>query len=586
MGLNPAHLIDKYINTSYDDIKLVVDNIVAIVNAGISAASHQVASSDPTVRADGSTLQAGDTYFNTQTSIKYTYSIGLTWIIGDGGPYLLDTTDTLTGDLTITNSVFIGVNAHQVIDTSVSEITIQTASATDSELILRGTTFVHGRLAASTSRVALEDNFGNLLIQGLHGSNTTIHSAGGGVFLTSDTSQNSTFAGDLTVTGLVSADTLTVAADVQFDSQTIVWKGVSSNWYPSWYTMMDMSNAAAFGVFHSGIIVDLVSSVNAYYSASAFNWVSKNVGNSSLVTQGNQQFAYYTSAASASGADEVINFFPALFLVTDSEFRVSSTDAYFSGHLHAQSTFTATGQINAPAGTTAIASLNIAEGVTKTTPVDGDVHITAAGAFNVHLNGTTVDLAAGGGGIGGSITDNQIALGALAAGDIEGSATLTYDGSRILVGGATNAIMQLDSGNTTAQQWVEFVDTDGIGARLLHSSSGQFFDMTILAANFTTVAAVLRAGQLDASSRGYVTIDVGGSNGVTAQEVVTFSGLGATDAEADFKGLVLVPASTTTQASARIPHGAAPTSPIDGDMWTTTAGLYVRINGTTVGPLS
>jgi hypothetical protein len=36
----------------------------------------------------------------------------------------------------------------------------------------------------------------------------------------------------------------------------------------------------------------------------------------------------------------------------------------------------------------------------------------------------------------------------------------------------------------------------------------------------------------------------------------------------------------------RIPHGSAPTSPVDGDMWTTTSGLFVRVNGVTVGPLS
>jgi hypothetical protein len=36
----------------------------------------------------------------------------------------------------------------------------------------------------------------------------------------------------------------------------------------------------------------------------------------------------------------------------------------------------------------------------------------------------------------------------------------------------------------------------------------------------------------------------------------------------------------------RIPHGSAPASPVDGDIWTTSAGLYVRINGSTIGPLS
>lgn len=45
-------------------------------------------------------------------------------------------------------------------------------------------------------------------------------------------------------------------------------------------------------------------------------------------------------------------------------------------------------------------------------------------------------------------------------------------------------------------------------------------------------------------------------------------------------------AGTTGVSSLRIPHGAAPTSPVNGDMWTTTAGLFVRINGSTIGPLS
>jgi hypothetical protein len=47
-----------------------------------------------------------------------------------------------------------------------------------------------------------------------------------------------------------------------------------------------------------------------------------------------------------------------------------------------------------------------------------------------------------------------------------------------------------------------------------------------------------------------------------------------------------LPAGTTSVASLRIAHGSAPTSPVNGDIWTTTAGLFVRINGSTVGPLS
>ena len=32
-------------------------------------------------------------------------------------------------------------------------------------------------------------------------------------------------------------------------------------------------------------------------------------------------------------------------------------------------------------------------------------------------------------------------------------------------------------------------------------------------------------------------------------------------------------------------HGVAPSTPVNGDMWNTTAGLFVRVNGATIGPL-
>jgi hypothetical protein len=49
-------------------------------------------------------------------------------------------------------------------------------------------------------------------------------------------------------------------------------------------------------------------------------------------------------------------------------------------------------------------------------------------------------------------------------------------------------------------------------------------------------------------------------------------------------GKLVTAASTTTQAGLNLPAGAAPTSPVNGDLWTTTAGLFARINGGTLGP--
>lgn len=53
-----------------------------------------------------------------------------------------------------------------------------------------------------------------------------------------------------------------------------------------------------------------------------------------------------------------------------------------------------------------------------------------------------------------------------------------------------------------------------------------------------------------------------------------------------FAGRIVTTLSSTTRAYFNLPHGAAPSAPVDGDVWTTSSGIYVRINGATVGPLS
>ena len=49
---------------------------------------------------------------------------------------------------------------------------------------------------------------------------------------------------------------------------------------------------------------------------------------------------------------------------------------------------------------------------------------------------------------------------------------------------------------------------------------------------------------------------------------------------------LIINSSSAAGATFTISQGTAPTSPANGDVWTTSAGLYVRINGSTVGPLS
>lgn len=50
-------------------------------------------------------------------------------------------------------------------------------------------------------------------------------------------------------------------------------------------------------------------------------------------------------------------------------------------------------------------------------------------------------------------------------------------------------------------------------------------------------------------------------------------------------GFLGTTAATTNSSGFRLPQGTAPTAPVNGDIWTTSAGLFVRINGATVGPI-
>ncbi|WP_100406271.1 Gp37-like protein [Bacillus solitudinis] len=49
----------------------------------------------------------------------------------------------------------------------------------------------------------------------------------------------------------------------------------------------------------------------------------------------------------------------------------------------------------------------------------------------------------------------------------------------------------------------------------------------------------------------------------------------------EMTGPLILPASVSGGAPFRLPHGVVPSSPVNGDLWTTTTNLFVRFNGTT-----
>lgn len=141
---------------------------------------------------------------------------------------------------------------------------------------------------------------------------------------------------------------------------------------------------------------------------------------------------------------------------------------------------------------------------------------------------------------------------------------------------------------------------DGTTGKLLKDST-----LTLTDADVLTLAGILRvvstlSGQhtvsYDASNAFETTVTSGGNvlltpgaayydrNLVLGYRVVVPDETGsyATGAAIAFT----LPASSTAVGPFRILQGTAPTAPLDGSMWSTTAGFYGRANSATVGPFT
>lgn len=112
------------------------------------------------------------------------------------------------------------------------------------------------------------------------------------------------------------------------------------------------------------------------------------------------------------------------------------------------------------------------------------------------------------------------------------------------------------------------VDVTGLASgSFLRYDGTVWVDANIVAADLPSHSADLLTSGTVASAR-----ISGDYLGITQLGTVTYT------------GLITTAASVAGTAGLRLPHGVAPTAPVDGDVWTTTAGMFVRINGVTIGP--
>jgi hypothetical protein len=168
-------------------------------------------------------------------------------------------------------------------------------------------------------------------------------------------------------------------------------------------------------------------------------------------------------------------------------------------------------------------------------------------------------------------------------------ATVTGDSAKFLKGDGTWATPAGGGGTTTnavtfnnagsgAASGTTF---DGSVARTIsyNSIGAQPLDATLTALAGATWSAGTQVLTLTATDT--ITLKTVGSSSGNILDKAAGDALYAALAGATFTGKLNTLASATGGAGLNLPHGAAPTSPVNGDVWTTTTGTFWRINGAT-----
>ena len=147
------------------------------------------------------------------------------------------------------------------------------------------------------------------------------------------------------------------------------------------------------------------------------------------------------------------------------------------------------------------------------------------------------------------------------------------------VTGIATSTTRLAVGNTgTADALTSYTSTGGVLYMGLDNSAGSALGTagaygTVIYRPASTGFAISRAGTADLSISSTGAVTIPGTLGV--------SGVGAIGTTTSSTTNLNLPAGTTGVSSLRIAHGVAPSAPVNGDMWSTTGGAFMYINGVT-----
>lgn len=164
-----------------------------------------------------------------------------------------------------------------------------------------------------------------------------------------------------------------------------------------------------------------------------------------------------------------------------------------------------------------------------------------------------------------AIAANRVPYASATAGIFTSSANLTFDGNLLTLSGTAGLTI---TGATAGDYKLQAINTSATGL-------GMYLEV---ASNSDSQNILFFRSNAGATTR--LTLGAGGSMALTG--TLTVSGICALGGGALSSSTVLsLQAGTTGASSLRIPHGSAPTSPVDGDVWSTTTTLNFRLNGVT-----
>jgi len=182
----------------------------------------------------------------------------------------------------------------------------------------------------------------------------------------------------------------------------------------------------------------------------------------------------------------------------------------------------------------------------------------------------------------GTVLSSVMPDGSLGLGTGSPASLLSVGGSSQFQVNATGNIVKM---NNVAANWP--ASQGAVGTFLKNDGNGNFSWATgVGSVTSITATAPLTGGAITSSGSIGITQANGTSNGYLSSGDWTTFNAKLPLAGGTLTGKLNTVASSAANAGLLLPHGAAPTAPVNGDIWTTTAGIYSRINGATIGPLA